>query len=687
MAKVKIRNSQTGEVREVEDSQLGDFGLSSPTPTAPVAQAPVAPVVQAPVQQPIAPTPQKSLSENIGQGALDLLANLVKPYTDSIKKTTEQNAKLPSSKGDLVQSIKNAGQATANLAGNTIGNLPFVANTASFAVPFGKAGFVGSKFLAPGAAVGALQGVGSGDNPKELVGDAILGAGTAGLAQGAGKLVKGVSKVGSKVEDLGNKARGGVSKIRVKPSVYGASKEEQITQTLNDLKISGTAAQKYAQLQPKMTDLGDQIYEKLNTNPKVIPLENIRRDFKTNLSEELRAKTLNSKNAEKEIDGYIEDLYNNGIPGKVVPEAIATPELFKLKQTINGDYQRVAKKLQTGEPLNDREKIMAVARKTIDDVLAEAHPDVKKLTRQQSNLYDAAPSLSAQRDATPTLRIAGTTIPTGAVQKVQDTAGSGLQNVGRALEAPGQLPTIPATPLGQVASRLPVGYQPTNPQEQQPNAENYNVGSDQSHTLPIIADTQSAPAQTDYVTGRSPSEHAQAYIAALQAGDKAAASQIKGLYDMEINYQKQNKPAKEKALSAQQIKDVNLANNGLRGLDIIKKETGYDEKTGKVGMNAVNMFTQLRLSPFNLGNRRLYKALFDAAGARLRIESGAALSPDEIKRYVDQYIGQLGDDPNALNYEISQLDDFLNGIKNQKSDVPDINIQAPDSSGYLPAIQ
>ena len=99
---------------------------------------------------------------------------------------------------------------------------------ASYAVPFGKAGFVGSKFIAPGAAVGAAQALPDAQTPEDVARGAIYGGITGGVLQGAGKAVGAFSKVGGKVEDLGTSARSGVSKIRVKPSVYGYSKEQTL---------------------------------------------------------------------------------------------------------------------------------------------------------------------------------------------------------------------------------------------------------------------------------------------------------------------------------------------------------------------------------------------------------------------------------------------------------------------------
>ena len=85
---------------------------------------------------------------------------------------------------------------------------------------------------------------------------------------------------------------------------------------------------------------------------------------------------------------YLADIY-----GDKMGDTISTPDLFKVKQDLNKDYQRVAKKINAGSELTPREQVVKVARKTVDDIIAQEHPNVKKQTLQQSNLFDATDSL------------------------------------------------------------------------------------------------------------------------------------------------------------------------------------------------------------------------------------------------------------------------------------------------------
>lgn len=648
------------------------------TVTAPIAKTKA--IVQSNPEQEV----RKSLSQTIGDAAFNIAKQAASPVTNAIKKQNKDvitnQAKIGNTKGDIKKSLQLAAENTLDLAKNTVLSPEFVATAASLAIPFGKGANIFTKALLPGAAVGGLSSAGQGDTPSEIAGNAILGAGTGGILHGAGKAVGGLSKVGGKVEDLGTKARGGVSKIRVKPSVYGASKEETISNTLNDLGITGTAQQKYAQLEPKMSEISDKIYNELSTNPKSVPIDTVRNDFLANLQDQLRSKSIDSKTAQTEIDGYVRDLYNFGIKEGKIPENISTPDLFKLKKMVNKDYQGVAKKIDSNTPLNDREKVISVARQTLDDIISKEHPEVKRLTLQQSNLYDAAPSLERQRDAVPTLRIAGTTVPTGAIQKVQDTAGRGLQNVGKTLEAPGRLPSIPATPVGQVAARIPsyVGNQPANSQENQTNAENGNIGQDQIHTLPIIpqsADTQ-APAKT-YVTGYSPETLYQAYLKAQAAGDKTNAASLRQMYTDEAAYQKANAGAKAKPLSSQQVKDVALAQTGLRNIQTIKQELNINDTT-KTYDTAKAVASKIPGSPMA---RKLDAAAYEVVDAILRLRTGAQANPKEIQMYADQII-RPGDSYDAIAYKLQNYITYLESIAGQQSDVPDYAAPTPTDNTY-----
>jgi hypothetical protein len=238
--------------------------------------------------------------------------------------------------------------------------------------------------------------------------------------EAAGPLQKAVQQVGTNI-------RSNVRSIDVGPNLYGPQREARINQTLNNLGIKGSPADQYAQLQPKMSQLSDQIESHLTSNPQNASLGEITKDFKANLQDQLRTKNLQAPAAEKEISGYLSDLH-----GAKLSDNISTYDLFKLKKQINQDYQGVAKKLNSGSPLNDREKVISAARQTLDDVIATKHPEVKQATLMQSDLYDATESLHKARNKKVGVRVFGNFVPVPGSHQLQagkDAMGRALQRV------------------------------------------------------------------------------------------------------------------------------------------------------------------------------------------------------------------------------------------------------------------
>jgi hypothetical protein len=213
--------------------------------------------------------------------------------------------------------------------------------------------------IATGATVTKLVGGGS------KAAEATKAAEAASTVEKAGQVTSELTKR----QMFGSKMRAGVSQIDVGPSLYGPQKEVKVLQTLDKYGIKGSPGDKYAQLQPKVAEIGDKIAEELNKNPMEISIEDIKSDFKVNLEDQLRSKNINARSADKEITSYLQDLY-----GKDIKDTISSQDMFRLKQKINQDYKAVAKKIDSNTALNDREKVISVARQTLDDVIAEYYP-------------------------------------------------------------------------------------------------------------------------------------------------------------------------------------------------------------------------------------------------------------------------------------------------------------------------
>lgn len=259
-----------------------------------------------------------------------------------------------------------------------------------------------------------------------------------GVKGGVGNTLNKVEDVGnvSKIEgplqkvlnlpkETGSKIRQGVRNIDAGPSIYGPQREAQIIKTLDNLGIKGSPAQQYSQLQPMVSKIENQVQSYLEKNSKPIPYGKVQEGFIANLQEELRSANLTSNIAKKEIKGYLDDV---GI--KESKGGIETKELFKIKQKINKDYRNIQKKIDKGTPLNDREKVIFVGRKTIDDIISKEHPEVKQATLAQSNLYDAVESLHKSRKNVPSINILGNRINIPDFRGGQDMLGRILQGGG-----------------------------------------------------------------------------------------------------------------------------------------------------------------------------------------------------------------------------------------------------------------
>lgn len=306
------------------------------------------------------------------------------------------------------------------------------AGVASYAVPFGKGANVLTRAILPGAASGGLSAFSQDDASTEnVLGGAVTGGVTAGILD---KVLGGLlgGRIGKSLEETGSKVRKGVAPVELKPSIYGAANEAEIQATLDSLGIRGNATQKYAQLQPKVQELSDIIEPLLQQNPKLIKRDSVIDSLMKNLKSTIRSSDLNEKTAKKEINSYIAELLDSG--GITIADEITLPDLFKVKKFANEDYGAVKRILDTGGTLSPKQKVIVQVRKTLDDIIGEASPEIKRLTKMQSNLYDAAPSLEKARSIPdPGFKIpfAGNqvTIPGG--RRMQDATGSLLQSAGQ----------------------------------------------------------------------------------------------------------------------------------------------------------------------------------------------------------------------------------------------------------------
>lgn len=551
--------------------------------------------------------------------------------------------------------------------------------TAAFLVPGGGATMAGK--VAAGALTGAAAGYGAsgeGEGAESALAGAAIGGAVpvvAGAVKGVwGLLTKGKqSNIFSRAGDL---LREDASKIRMKPSVYGAKQEKEIVKTLNDLGINGSPQKKYTLLEPKMNDLGKNIRDTLQSDSKQIDVQKVVTQFKDGLKSTMRTGELTSTRAQKEIRGYLQDLYEAA--GFNAKGSISSEDFFDLKKMVNEDYQGVYKKLMSNTPLSDREKVIQVARNVFDAIIAKEHPTVKEMTVMQSHLFDAAGSLSRGRDAVPTNRIMGTTVPTPIIKAGEDLVGRGAQAVGRGVETVKQAGMAAGEAVGPAvgAVRNPIiatgigalgeesGQNPQD-QEQQITAGD-NGNGDQDNNQQDLEHDSSVAQIDNTVTGYTVKELGMALTQARLNGDSAAVKDLKAMYDMEVAYQdKQSKQTKAtKKTEAQQAREdtAMLATKAISQLKGGKVQTGFlfaplEEAKGVLGkgdkptLEFNNTITQIK-----------------ATIAKAR--AGTSFTPNEEK-LLNKYTPKIGDSKQVLEIKLAALEDFFARYTNV---VPDSSV-------------
>lgn len=306
----------------------------------------------------------------------------------------------------------------------------------SYFIPFGKGANIATKALIPGFTSAALAEVSKeGATPTSVLESGVMGGVTAGALEGVGNMLswsKGKSgELVRQSENLDEATR----KIHAKASVFGASQEKAINQTLDKYGFKGTAQAQYEKLEPTMSEIEGKIQGIIKENPELsVTKKEITKSFAENLKSSLRTKDLTQKQAMDEANSYITDLLKaSGGKGKFTN--ITIDKLRSMKKLLNEDYGTVFKKISSNTPLNSREKVIEASWKSLDDAVKNVAPEMKTLLTDESNLYQAAQSLSAARFNPPTLRgPTGVSIPAGFTQKLRELGSSTLKAIGVTLD-------------------------------------------------------------------------------------------------------------------------------------------------------------------------------------------------------------------------------------------------------------
>jgi len=558
-----------------------------------------------------------------------------------------------------------------DLGGFALDQAKKTAGIMSFAVPFGKAGglakvpfskaavnipgFVGSKFVAPGAAAGAMHEASQDDATLEsTLGAGLVGAGTGAVMQGAGKIIKGV-KTGSKTaKEAASTIEQGTRQIKQKASIYGAGNEKAINKTLDKYKhnFKGDAQKQYEGLEPTMNEIEGKIQQVIKDNPSIVaPVKDIKLSFLNKLKSALRSKDMTQKQALDEVNGYLKDLIKaSGGRGKFTE--INLERLRHLKKLVNEDYGAVHEIIERGGSLTPRQKVIEVAWQSLDDAVKSASPEIKELLLDESNLYKAAQSLSTARSNPPTFRLAGTSVPAWATQKMRDAASTALRTVGDMGEkVTGVVPNLPSSVVGQTGVRL-VTEGLSNKQEQGQNAYDDAEGDqgiqDTSNFTTDNAQSKMDSAPT--ITGRTVEQHMRALSKASAAGDKGAVAAIKAQLTIEQAYQKTRGTDSVKPLSGPNSVLFNKAQTAVKAVDRISQVLK--------GNPTINI--EKALNPTSQEGR-LYGAdvasTIDILGY---FRTGAAITADQRQDYIYMLPGPL-DDAKTARTKMERLKEELQG--------------------------
>lgn len=414
---------------------------------------------------------------------------------------------------------------------------------ASYAVPFGKAGFVGSKAVVPGAVVGAAQSLPEAQNAEDVVRGGIYGGVTAGVLQGAGA-------VANKAKDLITKKM----PKRIMDSVF----KETVKDTRKAIKTGDTLGQ-------QALDRGGNVGTTEGLYTKAVQKINDTEDSLQSLLMEGKGRVKFS-NVEKDLKSYLEELKQAGNPvyqtikdridllkktnGSSIPDVQAN----QIKRTLYDEVQK-SYGIQ-GKPEDEGLKLIA---KSIKDQIGTNNPQilqmnkdlsfygrqansmVDKMTRdQRNNLFGLSDIPFAGGAMVPGMqlpaiggylakKVAGSTIGKTAI-------ATGLNMAGKALD---KLPAISPKVIqagGQMTSRLPsIGQQPDDSSINQEKKKN----TDTNHDTSVAQPDQSVQQKYLNPYGMSPEE---LYTSAIEAKDvygdtKAYTARMK-MYTDETAYQK-----------------------------------------------------------------------------------------------------------------------------------------------------
>ena len=703
----KVRDNQTGKIIEVDDNDLGSYGLQSPA--AEIA-------------------PQKSLTDSVGEGAFNLLKSIAMPAVRTAKNIVGAGAQTPlalleagatANKNNqalpsFLQSILGGVATGAGQARNALNPIGLneqelqgysdnpqqklvqqakdTINLSSYAVPFGKGANFLTKAIAPGAATGALQAVSEDSTNKDnmmnrILGGAVtggvLGGATEGVAKlakrGLGLLGKGLTKQG---ENLATKVlRPAPKQVTEFESMAG----EKFGQFLQKRGLVGASAEKILDHTQQWQSAFDDVVRspdlKIKTNDLFKSFEKHAADFAESTLPEQQAKG-------DYLKKIVDNLKKKNLGEEAGADMISNlkTEAAKLVKDFKGD-DATKGKLQV---LSDiyRETVQGAADKAGMKINGMSAKEAGRELQKLYTLSEIAEKQSGLGKGSLPMGItallgsgAGSIVggPAGAIggamavnafnnPAVTAARSKGATAVGGALQGASSSPLLDkvlgggAQIRGQVSSRLPgflgsVIPQGANPQDQ-PNQ--YEAGQEMNQNTPPGGSIQQ-PQQPDQQQMIQ-----QALIFDILQNKGKNVAQIKTLAGI-------LSPGGSKPLStaaAQQLSDLDTAKQYLTDLDktIDDNKGNFGPIKGRLG--AAN--------PYDTNAQSLNAELQTVAQIIGKALEGGKLS-DNDRKFYQQNLVTISDTPALAKAKIKRLTKKLEDQRSIRSKgFENIGYNSPD---------
>lgn len=515
-------------------------------------------------------------------------------------------------------------------------------NIGSYAVPFGKGANVLTKTLAPGFAVGAMQGLSDENATAGSVltsgGLGALGAGLIGKIAGAGKAAKGA----------GRSLKTGVIKPKVSASPFMAEEEAKIVDVLTDLGVGGSASTQKQQLPKVFRQLSDQIESMLAKDSTKVS--------KSKISKIVEDALESSINYDSTIPAHVsaKEKYVNQIIKQAEKDGISGKALYKAKQNLGNQLGRAFDKLEKGVPLTEKEEIAMTVWGALDDLMPNS---IKELTRKQSMLYKAAPGIQKSAANPGGISVLGNKVPFSgeAGQALKYKLGSGLESAGAMSP---EIPEVLQKVLKSGAARTPgvlsssLDTDVTTSTESNPLLDSVNLGA---AGVPTAQESLESIEETTSTGDEITVEQVQAV---LMSPDISNATKQSIIDAFELQ-QKYSATAPKKPRSAAQLQVEGKARSGLQAADVIEKLVKQDP-------NIMARSQVPNISLLKGQDRKLYEAaissITDAIGG---LRTGASVSKEQQAFYANM-LPAPGDDPATIQAKLNAVRDELSGYLGQE---------------------